>query len=146
MMSAVHVIAASLALIVGLVVIFTGKGSGRHRLLGRVYLVLMLFVNGAALTIYGSGGFGIFHGLALVSLATIGAGFAAVRFRQRFANWRMTHAQMMSWSFVGLAAAATCQLGTSLFNEPGWPIIVTFVVGGILVQFGVARALASGRA
>lgn len=146
-MGTIHVTAAILALVVGILVFLTQKGSRRHRMLGRGYLILMLFVNVAALTIYddSEGGFGVFHILALVSLTTIGAGFVVVRLRRRFPNWRIAHAQMMSWSYVGLAAAATGQLGTSLFNEPGWPIMATFVVGGILVQIGVARAMGFSR-
>lgn len=142
-MSTIHVTAASLALIIGMLVFLVRKGTRHHRRLGRTYLLLMLFVNGAALTIYNDSpdGFGVFHILAFVSLATIGCGVAFVMFKRRLANWRPLHAHTMAWSYVGLAAAAAGQAGTALFSDAGWPIIATFVVGGIFVQVGVANAL-----
>jgi hypothetical protein len=48
----------------------------------------MLAVNGAALTIYElTGGFGIFHGLAVVSLVTLSAGFAAAALQRPRGRW-----------------------------------------------------------
>lgn len=138
----IHVTAASLALIIGMIVLAMPKGTRRHRLFGRGYVALMLAVNVAALTIYedSTSGFGVFHYLALVSLVTIAVGIGFVIFRRSIRQWRLMHAHMMAWSYVGLAAAATGQAGTSLVGNAGWPIAATLFVGGILVQMQVPRA------
>jgi len=147
MSAGLHVLAASLALIVGLIVFALPKGTQRHRFFGRGYLALMLLVNGAALTIYedSESGFGVFHYLALVSPATVAAGFAFVYFRRRFRHWRLMHAHTMAWSYVGLAAAATGQAGTSLVDNAVWPILITFAIGGVLIQVWVPRAAGFAR-
>jgi uncharacterized membrane protein len=77
-----------LAFGLGLAVVLQAKGTSRHRWTGRLYLGAMLAVNGAALTIYElTGGFGIFHGLAVVSLVTLSAGFAAAALQRPRGRW-----------------------------------------------------------
>lgn len=141
-----HVLAASCALATGLAVFVSRKGTARHRWLGRVYLALMLVVNGSALTIFrdAGGGFGVFHYLALVSLATLTAAYGSFLLRRRARNWQPFHAHMMAWSYVGLAAAAAGQAGTHYFGNAWAPIVGVLVVGGLLISRRVPAALVAG--
>ena len=64
-MGFVHIVVALAALALGTAVIFSRKGTRKHRQLGRAYLVMMLALNGTALAIYELfGGFGLFHWMA----------------------------------------------------------------------------------
>ncbi len=60
----------------GASVVSRRKGTRRHRLLVRTYFPCMVGLNATALMIYDLfGGFGTFHWFALLSLATVAAGF-----------------------------------------------------------------------
>jgi uncharacterized membrane protein len=75
-MGFVHIALAVAALASGLAVALLPKGTRRHRLLGRVYVASMLGLNLTALAIYNLFGvFGPFHVAALISLATVAAGW-----------------------------------------------------------------------
>lgn len=75
----VHLLTALAAMACGTAVIFAPKGTRKHRLLGRSYLLLMLAMNGTALLIYELfGRFGPFHWMVLVSLASVIGGYLAV--------------------------------------------------------------------
>ena len=81
------------------------------RWLGRGYLVMMLALNGTALAIYELfGRFGLFHWMALISLATLVMGFVPTQ--RRVAGWMPRHAYFMSGSYVGLWAAFASELLT----------------------------------
>jgi len=111
-----HVSAGLLALALGTAIVFLRKGTSGHRWLGRGYLLAMLLLNGTSLSVYEVfGGFGAFHWLALVSLATLLAGYAAVRWRSP--GWIPRHAYFMAGSYVGLLAAAVAEVASRV---PGW--------------------------
>ena len=75
MLGAVHLWAATAALISGAVVVLRPKGVGPHKWIGRIYLVAMVLTLGTAFSIYELfGGFGAFHIAATVSTVTIVAG------------------------------------------------------------------------
>ncbi len=58
----VHLLTALAAIFFGTAVIFSPKGTRRHRWMGRSYLAMMLAMNGTALLIYELyGRFGPFH-------------------------------------------------------------------------------------
>src|SRR5688572_32746545 len=111
-----HTIAALAALVAGVAVLLTRKGTRRHRQLGWTYVVSMLLLNGTALLIYRLfGRFGPFHVGAVCSLVTVVAGTAAAlgarRARARGnamerARALERHYEWMTWSYVGLVAAA----------------------------------------
>lgn len=104
-----HFTAALTALGLGFFVVFTRKGTSRHRLVGRGFVLGMLLVNGAALLSYEDGRPGIFHALALVSLATLIAGVVTIR-KGKVAE----HAMWMAWTYSGLLAAGAGQLAVLL--------------------------------
>jgi len=134
----VHVLTALLALLFGTLVVLTRKGTHRHRRIGRWYFAFMLAMNGTALLDYELyGRFGPFHWMALISLATVVAGYLAVRNRKAY--WKTRHAYLMSWSYVGLIAAASAEVASRV---PGWSFgpsvvissLVIIVVGGLMMH------------
>ncbi len=117
-----HTVAAVAALILGAAVLLTRKGTRRHRQLGWGYVVSMLLLNVTALMIYRLfGRFGPFHAGAIFSLVTVVAGTAAAlgarqarvrRSAVERARALERHYQWMTWSYVGLAAAAVSEIAT----------------------------------
>ena len=126
-----HFYTAILAMTTGAVVVFRRKGTRFHRWCGRTYLFSMLALNITALSIYDLWGyFGPFHVAAVISLVTVLMGFTAVWRRKPDRGWRVAHAYLMSWSYVGLLAAAVSESSTRYLNfDFGWSVaIATFVV------------------
>lgn len=132
-----HTALAILALVVGAAVLVLPKGGRRHRVLGITYAVAMLLMNATALMIYRLfGGFGPFHWAALISLATLAAGWLPAR--RRDAGWLVRHAYFMAWSYVGLLAALAAEITSRV---PGWDFgrsvlyssLTVFVLGGVAI-------------
>lgn len=102
-----HTFAALTAIPLGAAVLLRRKGDRIHRRLGQVFVALMVYAN---LSSFGLtrlfGRFGIFHLLAVVSLLTILAGFAAARWRVPKHGWRMAHYYFMIYGYAGLIAAS----------------------------------------
>ena len=90
----VHALLGIAALLVGLMVLFQRKGTRSHRRLGTMYVLSMFALNITALMIYDLfGGFGPFHVAALISLATVSAGFVPVYYRRPQGTWVELHAK-----------------------------------------------------
>lgn len=137
-----HTIAAVTALVAGAAVLMTRKGTRRHRQLGWAYVVSMLLLNVTALMIYRLfGRFGPFHAGAVFSFVTVvagtGAALGARRARARrdavgHARAIERHYQWMTWSYVGLAAAAVSEVATrmpALRPRPGQGMAFGITVG-----------------
>jgi uncharacterized membrane protein len=143
----IHLFVAFSAIVLGAMVIFARKGTGRHRWLGRGYVVMMLAVNGTALAIYELfGRFGVFHWMALASLVTVVIGYLPVR--KRGFRWKPRHAYFMTWSYVGLLAALASEIGTRtevlpFFGAVAVASVTVIIVGAWLIQRHVPRLLAS---
>ncbi len=106
-----HVIFSALAILFGTTVIFNRKGTRRHRWLGRSYVIAMLGLNGTAFMTYELfDGFGLFHWMALVSLATVVIGYIPT-WKKR-PGWKVQHAYFMAGSYVGLIAALAAETFT----------------------------------
>jgi uncharacterized membrane protein len=139
---ALHVALALVALVSGLVMLVMRKGTLRHRQIGWVYAVSMLGLNVTALLIYRLfGRFGPFHIAALLSLVTIIAGLVTVVLRRPRRNWLEHHAYWMSWSYVGLCAAAVSEVATRVPASPFW----WMVFGSTLVVIAGGRHLINSR-
>ena len=151
-----HTAAALAALLAGAAVLLVRKGTRRHRQLGWVYVASMLLLNGTALLIFRLfGRFGPFHAAAVFSLVTVLAGtasaLAARRARERarpleHARALERHYQWMTWSYVGLAAAAVSEIATrlpALRPRPGHGLVfaLTVVVATLLVMGVGARLI-----
>lgn len=156
-LSGFHIGTAISALVVGLGLIFTRKGTRLHKQLGYAYFFNMLGLNISALFIYRlTGHFGPFHGAALMSLLTLFAGFIAAYLHLPHGRWLELHYEFMNWSYVGLVAAAVSEAATRLPSAPFWPAVfagtlLVFLIGGILIgrgrqRYHFERMASSGRA
>ncbi len=125
----IHLLIASLAILFGTLVILSRKGTRRHRWVGRIYVIMMVFVNLTALLIYELfGHFGPFHWMALFSLATVFAGYLPAL--RKTPHWKHQHAYFMAGSYVGLMAAAIAEIAGRV---PGWSFGPAVVISSIIV-------------
>lgn len=141
-----HTSFALMALVAGAAVVLRRKGTPHHRRLGWVYVGSMLGLNATALLIYRLfGGFGPFHVAALLSLATLAGGlWPALRRRP---GWVVRHYWWMTYSYVGLLAAAAAEAVTRL---PGitfwWAVLLAsaavMAAGAVLITRRARRVLA----
>lgn len=141
-LGAVHFVFALVAMAAGAWVLLIPKGTRWHRTLGHLYVAGMLGLNITALLIYRmTGRFGPFHAVALVALATLGMAMYTVLWRRPRKGWIEAHATWMSWSYVGLIAAALSETATRIVM----PMVVQRLDGGAIAIFwtvvGVATAL-----
>lgn len=132
---AVHLGAAVIALVTGTWILFTPKGTQRHRKIGYVYFGSMVTLNLSAFLIYRLfGGFGVFHIAALLSLATVVAGIIPV-IRRKSKNWLFAHLAWMYWSVMGLYAAFASEVLTRVPDTPFFGM-VGYATGGIMLVGG----------
>ena len=140
--SGLHIGTAISALIIGLCVMLTRKGTRLHKQLGYAYFFNMLGLNLSAFFIYRlTGHFGPFHGAALASFITLIAGFIPAYLRLPNGRWLELHYEFMNWSYVGLVAAGVSEALTRLPSSPFWLAValgslLVFVVGGVLIARG----------
>jgi uncharacterized membrane protein len=131
-----HVLAAFSALLVGAAVLLLPKGTHAHRVSGAVYVLALVVVNVAALSLHREDTFGVFHTLAVVSLITIAVGLAPLLLGRRSSPSIATHAYCMAWSYAGLVAAGCGQLAAAVGQRDGaWGVPV--VIGTVLFISGV---------
>jgi uncharacterized membrane protein len=148
---AVHTMLGLVALICGAVVLLRAKGTGVHRRIGRVYVAAMTCLNVTGLLIYDLyGHFGPFHVAALVSLATVAAGYVAIYLRRPRASWIEVHAIFFCWSYVGLWAAFVSEVvvrvpGVSFNSGAIVGSVVAVAVGAILIHTRVPALAAKLR-
>lgn len=146
---ALHFLLAVICLVLGAVVLFSRKGNSRHRVLGSIWLVLMITVNTSALSMYEiSGRPNLFHFFAVLSLATIIPGYVSVR---RYAltgrtEFLIAHRVWMSWGYFGLVAAGTWQIVTRLVHTiigPGhFDTVLSLLIGlTVLASWAMNRYL-----
>jgi uncharacterized membrane protein len=131
-----HVLAAFSALGVGVAVLLSPKGTHTHRVIGTVYVLALVLVNVAALSLHRENTFGVFHALAVVSLVTIAIGLPALLFGKRSPMVIATHAYCMTWSYAGLVAAGCGQL-TVVIGQDVAAWVVPAAIGTVLSISGV---------
>jgi uncharacterized membrane protein len=143
-----HTLLGLAALVLGAAVLLARKGTPAHRRVGRLYALSMVALNATAFLIYRLfGGFGPFHAAALVSLATLAAGWIPIVLRRPRRSWLELHGRFMAWSFVGLLAAFVSEIGVRVPGVPFWPAVVggtLAVVGGgaLMIHTSVPRIAA----
>jgi uncharacterized membrane protein len=134
-----HTALGFLCLALGTAVVSVRKGTRQHRRLGLSYAAAMLGLNATALSIYRVfGGFGPFHVLALISLATLCAGILPAL--RRRPGWLERHARLMSWSYVGLLAATAAEAATRL------PVVRSGTAFGVAALLSSLAVVAVGAA
>ena len=134
----VHTSFAVIALAAGLAIFTVTKCTTLHRVIGYIYVGSMLSLNLTALTIYRLfGGFGPFHALAIMSLITLGAGFLPAFTKRPQRAWLYRHYEWISWSYVGLVAAAASEFLTRapFIDQSGTAFAAAVVVASALVVF-----------
>jgi uncharacterized membrane protein len=140
----VHTTAAFLALGLSLAILAARKGSRFHKRLGILYGACMVGLNFTAFAIYDLfGEFAAFHWAAVASFATLLAGlWPLVRRRP---GWIDRHAYFMSWSVVGLWAAAAAEAATRVFEAFFASALAASVlvigVGAVIIWRTVPRIL-----
>ena len=131
-----HIVAAVSALLAGAAVLLRPKGTRTHRRIGTIYVVALVLVNVAALSLHRENAFGTFHALALASLVTIAVGLSPLLLGKRSEVVVATHAYCMTWSYAGLLAAGCGQLAVAVGQDlSGW--VVPVVIGSVLTVSGV---------
>ena len=139
-----HTVFGLIALVSGLVVFLARKGTRNHRAIGYVYVASMLALNGGAFLIYRLfGRFGPFHVAAVISLATLAAGFVPLLLRRPAGRWLSYHYGFMCWSYVGLLAATVAEVADrvpGLRPEPAG-VFCALVIGSTLVVMVGGAAL-----
>jgi hypothetical protein len=115
----------------------------------------MVLLNATALGIYDLyDRFGPFHVGALISVATLIAGFAPVILRRPRANWIEIHAYFMCWSYVGLVAALVAEISVRVPGVGFGPavigaLIASVVLGAVAIHTrvpGLVRQMIKSRA
>lgn len=145
-----HIIAAVAALLLGLLVFLLRKGTRLHVQVGIGYVISMLVMNVTALGIYRlTGNLNPFHVGALFSLATVLAGWVPAIRRKPHGHWMQMHFEFMSWSYVGLVAAAVAEAATRVPNAPFVGVVVfgsaaVFLIGGISIARARSRYFGHG--
>ena len=131
-----HVLAAFSALGAGVAVLLSPKGTHTHRVIGTVYVLALVLVNVAALSLHRENNFGVFHALAVVSLVTITIGLSPLLFGKRSPMVIATHAYCMTWSYAGLVAAGCGQL-TVVIGQDVAAWVVPAAIGTVSSISGV---------
>ena len=123
------------------------KGTTRHRIVGGCYAGALLMVNLGALTLSGgSGRFGPFQVLAIISLSTLLAGLVPMRLLPRTTGGIAAHGITMGFSYVGLVAAGLSQVAAQSFpHHTGMAVLAaslaTFAVGAVAIFGSIDRAM-----
>ena len=109
-------------------------------MIGTVYVLVLVVVNVAALSVHRENTFGVFHALAVVSLVTIAVGLSPLLLGRRSPPVIATHAYCMAWSYAGLVAAGSGQLAAAVGEgDSSWvtpAVIVTVLAVSGVVIFG----------
>jgi len=151
----VHFVFCLVAIVAGAVVVLLSKGTRWHRTWGHLYVWSMVGVVVTALSIYDlTGNAGPFHLAAVAAGLTVLAGMYAVLRRRPRRSWMEAHATWMSWSYIGLLAAAAAESLTRfvmprvadvLESEALWGLFWTSVGVATFVVVGIGRWLVKTR-
>jgi uncharacterized membrane protein len=105
-----HLVAASLSIVVGAFQLLRPRGDALHRRAGYLYIGAMAVNNLTALTVHEfTGGFNFFHGLAIYSLVSIALAIRPMLVTPRPWQWKRIHYMWTAWSYAGLMAAGVTE-------------------------------------
>lgn len=146
-----HTIAATLALLLGVMMFLRAKGTRSHKAFGYAYVLAMLATTLTAFCIYHlTGHFGIFHIAATISFLTLVAAMLPAITRWPAGSWLKLHYKYTGWSYVGLLAAAISEAAVRLPRAPFWGAVAIgsalfFGAGGFTIARMQQRTLAKLR-
>jgi uncharacterized membrane protein len=136
---AIHTALAMLGIVVGLIQFLRPKRGPTHRARGYAFVYAMLVADGAALLVFQfTGRFNILHAGAIANLVCIVLAIVPVLRTPRRSNWKNQHYYWMSWSYVGLLAAAATELVVRTSHlatrEQAW--MITAAVSALVTAIG----------
>lgn len=135
-----HTISATLAIGFGTFIVRKPKGTREHRMIGRAYVLCLVFCCGSAFAIYNLyGTFGPFHWTSIGETYCLTRGLAPLFFKVTDPNWRAKHAFYMSWSYVGLLAALAGEIMARVPDAPFNLVVWTSVAIVVLIGSRVIR-------
>jgi uncharacterized membrane protein len=135
----VHTVLSAFGLVLGAEQMLRRRRDRWHRWFGYAYVVAMVTGDLAILTVYRfNGHFNAFHVGALANLLCIGMALQPMLARPRPQQWRLKHYIWISWSYVGLWAAALTEFIVRTQPLPGRAasIIVTIAASGLVTGIG----------
>lgn len=140
----IHLIFSIIALITGLLVLTTKKGTKKHKQFGYIYSISMIILNLTAFMIYKLyGKFGLFHWFAIISSITLLIGLYPV-LSKRGRNYLWIHFTYMYWSVAGLYCALMAEIFSRLpaiiLKQTGEP--ATGFYKGVGIGIGVVMIIA----
>jgi uncharacterized membrane protein len=140
----IHAVLAMLGIVVGSIQLLRPKGGSMHRALGYAFVYTMLVADGTAMLVFQfTGRFNILHVGAIVNLLCIVLAIVPVLRSPRPSNWKNQHYYWISWSYVGLLAAAATELvvrtSPSATREQAWMVtaatsVVVTAIGYVLIN------------
>jgi uncharacterized membrane protein len=102
-----HGLASALAMILGAIVVLGAKGTARHRQLGQIYVIAVVFVGVTSLGIYRLNRFWFPHWFALATIAVVGLAWCAAHYRwPTRSSWLYVHLTSMLISYYFLWGGA----------------------------------------
>lgn len=140
----IHLIASSLAMVTGSLVLTLKKGTKLHKKVGYVYVFSMVILLITAFMIFRLfNGWGVFHYTALLSTVTICLGMIPVLLRKPKGRWKYLHFTFMYWSVMGLYAAFAAEIFTRIPEQPFFEMVglatgIIMAVGGVV--FGLKKS------
>jgi uncharacterized membrane protein len=136
---AIHTVLAMPGILVGLIQFLRPKRGPTHRARGYAFVYAMLVADGMALLVFQfTGKFNILHAGAIANLVCIIFAIVPMLRTPRPSNWKNQHYYWMSWSYVGLLAAAATELvvRTSHLATRGQAWMVTAAVSALVTAIG----------
>jgi hypothetical protein len=134
-----HTVLALFGIVVGLIQLLRPKRGAGHRARGYAFVYAMLVADGAAMLIFQfTGRLNVLHAGAIVNLVCVVLGVIPVLRSPRPANWKNQHYYFISWSYVGLLAAAATEfvVRTVHLATQGQAWTVTAVVSIVVTAIG----------
>ena len=136
---AIHTMLAMFGIMVGLAQLLRPKRGPGHRARGYAFVYAMLVADGTAMLVFQfTGRFNILHIGAIANLACIVFAVIPVLRSPPPPNWKNQHYYWISWSYVGLLAAAATELvvRTGHLATRGQAWTVTAVTSALVTVIG----------
>jgi len=142
-MIAFHVATASVALILGALVLLLPKGTGLHRKIGYGYAASMTLASVSGLFLHRfNGGFSLFHALSIFTLLNLALGIFTIRRAARTGDRRLIrrHYGFMAGSYIAPVSALAGQFVPALLpmdRRSGVLLVVlaSAVLGTLIVTY-----------
>jgi uncharacterized membrane protein len=145
---AIHLLAATLSLLLGTLVLIIPKEKTLHKPAGYAYLTCMALMITTAFGIYRQyGGFGIFHVAAILTALTLLAGMLPILWKKRVRHWLRWHYGFMYLSVLELYIALVAEFlvrvpGATFGRVSALSSAAVLIPGGILFFTRLAKGWA----